>query len=462
MNHVFCDDTICALATAPGGAMAVIRISGSKAVDITDKVIRTQSGRVVSELKPYSALYGQVIDTKGDTVDDVVALLFRAPHSYTGQDVVEISCHGSNYVVTRILAELISRGCRQAGPGEFTMRAFLNGKMDLSQAEAVADLIASSNAATHRMAMSQLRGNFSQKLSQLRERLLELTSLVELELDFTDHDVEFADRDQLASLTAEIRTHIEHLLHSFTKGVAIKHGVPVAIVGKTNVGKSTLLNRLVHDEKAIVSDIHGTTRDVIEDVTQIHGQTFRFIDTAGLRKTGDTIERIGIDRAYQKMNEAAILLWLTDEPPTESETADILKRAEGKKLIAVVNKIDKHQQAYNPISGAECADSIPVVGISAKHGVNIAMLEDAIYKAADVPEVRQNDVVVTNIRHYEALSLALDDIVRVEQALDAGLSADLLSADLRSCIHHLAEIVGGEITTDETLQNIFSKFCVGK
>lgn len=462
MNPIFSDDTICALATAPGGAMATIRVSGEKAVDITDQVFHNRSGKNVGNLKPYTAIHGEIRDSDGTTIDDVMVLLFRAPHSYTGENVTEINCHGSRYIISRILGVLIQQGCRQARPGEFTQRAFINGKLDLCQAEAVADLIASTNAATHKMALSQLRGNFTQRLRQLRDQLLHLTSLIELELDFSEHDVEFADRSQLLALAEEIHRHIEKLVTSFKTGVAIRQGIPVAIIGKTNVGKSTLLNRLVHDDKAIVSDIHGTTRDVIEDVTQIHGLTFRFIDTAGIRNTDDTIEQMGIERAYQKLDEAAIVIWLTDTQPESEEVSDILTRTDGKRLIAVVNKIDKQDSSYNPLGKMGQGREVPVVEISAKHDVNISQLEEEIFKAADVPEIQQNDVVVTNVRHYEALSLALDDIIRVEDALNANLPTDLLSEDLRACIHHLAEIVGGEITTDETLQNIFSKFCVGK
>ncbi len=462
MISIFSDDTICALATAPGGAMATIRVSGNRAVEITDSLFRTPSGKRVADMLPYTAIHGEIFDADEATVDDVMVLLFRAPHSYTGEDVAEITCHGSRYIINRILSRLIQQGCRQANPGEYTMRAFLNGKMDLCQAEAVADLIASSNAATHNMAMSQLRGNFTQRLRQLRDRLLHITSLIELELDFSEHDVEFANRSQLLSLANEIHGHIERLVNSFNTGVAIRQGIPVAIIGKTNVGKSTLLNRLVHDDKAIVSDIHGTTRDTIEDVTQIHGLTFRFIDTAGIRNTSDTVEQIGIQRAYQKLEEASIVIWITDTVPNMEEVDDILKRTERKRLIAVVNKIDRQEPPYDPLIGMGQGRGIPIVNISAKHGINMEELEEVIFKAADIPDVQQNDVVVTNVRHYEALSHALNDIIRVEDALHADISADLLSEDLRACIQHLAEIVGGEITTEETLQNIFSKFCVGK
>lgn len=463
------DDTICALATAAGGAMATIRISGVQAINITDALFVSPTGHRLADCQSHTVHYGSIIDDKNQVIDDVVVTLFRTPRSYTGENTAEISCHGSRYIISLILQQLISHGCRQAQPGEFTQRAFLNGKLDLSQAEAVADLIASSNATTHKMAMSQLRGNFSHQLSELRDRLLHLTTLLELELDFSDHeDLEFANRTELLELAQSTEQQIATLIHSFTTGKALRQGIPVAIIGKTNVGKSTLLNRLLHDDKAIVSDIHGTTRDVIEDTINLGGVTFRFIDTAGIRNTNDAIEQLGIERTYQKLDEAAIVLWLTDTPPTEEEAADILKRTEGKKLIAVVNKIDLHDgtafQHFSPISssGKNAMEDIPVVEISAKHNLHLDVLEDAIYKAADIPSITQNDVVVTRLRHFEALTKAHDDILRVEEGLQVGISGDLLSEDLRACIDHLAEIVGGAITPGETLENIFSHFCVGK
>ena len=462
-------DTICALATAAGGAMATIRISGDQAIHITDALFTSPTGRRLADCRSHTVHYGIVHDDNGQTIDDVVVALFHTPRSYTGEDTAEISCHGSRYIISLILQQLINHGCRQARPGEFTQRAFLNGKLDLSQAEAVADLIASSNATTHKMAMSQLRGNFSHQLSDLRDRLLHLTTLLELELDFSDHeDLEFADRSELLQLAQATEQQIAILSHSFATGKALRQGIPVAIIGKTNVGKSTLLNRLLHDNKAIVSDIHGTTRDVIEDTTQIGGATFRFIDTAGIRNTADTIEQLGIERTYQKLDEAAIVLWMTDALPTAEEVEDILKRTEGKKLIAVVNKIDLHGTAsFQPFSSIEASshqviNEVPVVEISAKHNLHLDILENAIYQAADIPSITQNDIVVTSLRHYEALTKAHDAILRVKEGLNAGLSGDLLSEDLRACIDHLAEIVGGAITPGETLENIFSHFCVGK
>jgi tRNA modification GTPase len=352
---------------------------------------------------------------------------------------------------------LIENGCRQANPGEFTQRAYLNGKMDLSQAEAVADLIASTNQATHQIAMSQLRGHFSSQLAQLREQLLKLTSLLELELDFSDHeDLEFADRSELLKLTKTINNHITTLARSFEKGQAIKCGIPVAIVGKTNVGKSTLLNALLKDDRAIVSDIHGTTRDTIEDTIDIKGITFRFIDTAGIRQTTDTIEQIGIDRTYAAIEKARIVLWLIDQEPSTGDISEVTQRTENKKLIVVVNKIDKEDNnSYN-------LSNLPFIAISAKFGTGMEALEQAIYEAADIPTLTENDIIVTNARHYDALVRAHEHLERVLDGLNNGLSGDLLSEDLRLTLDTLAEITGGQITPNEVLGNIFKHFCVGK
>ena len=466
MNYSpLCSETICALATAPGGAIAIVRVSGPESINITQKSYKALSGKPIDQAKTHTAHYGEFRSANGQLIDEVIVTIYRSPHSYTGEESVEISCHGSRFIISKILEELISHGCRMARPGEFTQRAFLNGKLDLSQAEAVADLIASTNSATHQMAMSQLRGHFSSELSHLREQLLHLTSLLELELDFSDHDVEFADRQELKDLTQTIETHIIRLVHSFKTGKALREGIAVAIVGKTNVGKSTLLNRLLHDDKAIVSDIHGTTRDVIEDTTQIHSITFRFIDTAGIRHTRDKIEKMGIERTYRKLDEAAITIWLTDEMPSQEEANEIAGHCHGKQLICAINKIDKIGNChYDPTVYFKETDEMAVqtVEISAKHNINISQLEDAIYQAADIPEISENDVIVTNMRHFNALCHALEDIQRVKEGLAMGLSGDLLSEDLRACIHHLAEIVGGEISADETLGEIFAHFCVGK
>ena len=392
-------DTICALATAPGGALGIIRISGPQTLEILSRIF----SKNLSNAKPNTIHYGHIIEYDAvsqhqNIVDEVLVSIFRAPHTYTGEDSAEISCHGSRYILNKVLELLIQHDCRMASPGEYTMRAYLNGKMDLSQAEAVADLIASTNKATHQIAMSQLRGHFSSELSNLREKLLKLTSLLELELDFSDHeDLEFADRSELMSIAKEIDNHLTQLAHSFETGQAIKQGIPVAIVGKTNVGKSTLLNRLLHEERAIVSDIHGTTRDTIEDTINLHGITFRFIDTAGIRQTSDHVEQIGIERTYAAIEKARIVIWMIDEEPSQEELIKIKKLTENKKLIVVRNKIDKAEN--KPFALVK----IPLIEISAKHGKHITNLEQAIYEAADIPTLTDTDVIVTNARHYDAL-----------------------------------------------------------
>ena len=397
-------------------------------------------------------------------VDEVLVSVFRAPHSYTGEESAEITCHGSRYILNKVLALLIENGCRQAGPGEFTQRAYLNGKMDLSQAEAVADLIASSNKATHQMAMSQLRGHFSSQLAQLREQLLKLTSLLELELDFSDHeDLEFADRSELLELTKTIDNHLTRLARSFETGQALKQGIPVAIVGKTNVGKSTLLNALLKDDRAIVSDIHGTTRDTIEDTIDINGITFRFIDTAGIRQTSDKVEQIGIERTYAAIEKARIILWLIDTNPTAEEIQEMQERCSNKSLIIIINKIDKQTDiSIKELSTRLSTLRLHLLSISAKFGTNLSNLESAIYQAADIPSIQENDIIVSNARHYDALTRAHDHIQRVIDGLQIQLSGDLLSEDLRQTLDTLAEITGGQITPNEVLGNIFTHFCVGK
>ena len=445
-------ETICALATATGGAIGIIRISGPKSLEILSHIFSKE----ISNAQPNTIHYGNIKDGT-EVVDEVLVSVFRAPHSYTGEDSVEISCHGSRYILNKVLALLIANGCRQAGPGEFTQRAYLNGKMDLSQAEAVADLIASTNQATHQIAMSQLRGHFSSKLAQLREQLLKLTSLLELELDFSDHeDLEFADRSELLELAKTIDNHVNRLAYSFQTGQALKQGIPVAIVGKTNVGKSTLLNRLLKDDRAIVSDVHGTTRDTIEDTIDINGITFRFIDTAGIRQTQDEVEQIGITRTYAAIDKARIVLWLIDAAPSTEDISNILQRTENKKLIVIKNKADKaDSNSYNSLK-------LPFITISAKFGTGIYELEQAIYEAADIPALTENDIIVTNARHYDALVRAHDSIQRVIDGLQIQLSGDLLSEDLRQALDTLSEITGGQITPNEVLGNIFKNFCVGK
>lgn len=439
-------ETICALATAPGGAIGIIRISGPQSLEILSHVFRGKGdvmsypantihyGHIVSKL-PTSGQEGPGVEAIG-IIDEVMVSIFRAPHSYTGEDSVEISCHGSRYILNKILALLIENGCRQAGPGEFTQRAYLNGKMDLSQAEAVADLIASTNQASHQIAMSQLRGHFSSKLAQLREQLLKLTSLLELELDFSDHeDLEFADRSELMELTQTIHQHITHLADSFHAGNAIKNGIPVAIIGAPNVGKSTLLNALVGEERAIVSDIQGTTRDAIEDTIQLGGVTFRFIDTAGIRHTDDQIELMGIDRSIAAAQRALIIIMMT-QPGTPYPDVPV---RDDQTVIRIENKTEQFQ---------------------AKFGVGLDQLRQQLIDAA--PKTTDSDIIVTSARHYDALVRANEHLQRVIDGLQMQLSGDLLSEDLRLTLDTLAEITGGQITPNEVLGNIFKHFCVGK
>ena len=452
------NDTICALATAPGGALGIIRVSGPNAFVAVSPLCSVRCNAVAANTIHYTHLVEyDAASQHQNIIDEAMVSVFKAPHSYTGEDSVEISCHGSRYILNKVLELLIQHGCRMAEPGEFTQRAFLNGKMDLSQAEAVADLIASTNKATHDIAMSQLRGHFSSQLAQLREQLLKLTSLLELELDFSDHeDLEFADRTELSSIANKIDKHITQLAHSFEIGNALKQGIPVAIVGKTNVGKSTLLNRLLKDDRAIVSDIHGTTRDTIEDTMDIQGVTCRFIDTAGIRQTTDQVEQIGIERTFQAIQKARIVLWLIDQQPSTKEINELTERTNNKKLIIVINKIDKaDNNSYN-------LSNHPFVAISAKHGTGIETLEQAIYEAADIATLADSDFIVTNARHYDALTRAQQSIQRVIDGLQMQLSGDLLSEDLRQALDTLAEITGGQITTNEVLGNIFKNFCVGK
>ena len=473
------EECICALATPAGGAIGIIRLSGSDAITITDKIFQSANGKSLEEAKPYTLHYGEIKDKDGNTIDDVLVSVFRAPHSYTGENSTEISCHGSRYILQQVLHRFTEVGCCQAEPGEYTRRAYLNGKMDLSQAEAVADLIASTNKATHKMALSQLKGHFSNELSLLREKLLKMTSLLELELDFSDHEeLEFADRSVLQALAEEINHKITTLAHSFETGNALKQGVAVAIVGKTNVGKSTLLNRLLHEEKAIVSDIHGTTRDVIEDTTLIDGITFRFIDTAGIRKTDDVVENIGIERTFQKMEEAKIVIWLLDEQPSASEIEEMKLKNQGKKLLVVFNKMDKLENdklAFDKFThscGSDSSESEASEGdssepkaplfISARTGENVSSLEQALVKAADIPEITENDVIITSARHYEALLRAHDSLSRVLESMEMGMSGDIIAEDLKMVLEELGEITGGQISSQETLNNIFKHFCIGK
>ena len=463
------EDTICALATASGGALGIIRISGPQALAATSGICSVPCTSVTANTVHFTRIieHDAASERHGEVIDEALVTVFRAPHSYTGEDSVEISCHGSRYILNKVLELLCKHGCRMARPGEFTMRAYLNSKLDLSQAEAVADLIASTNRATHQMAMSQLRGYFSSQLAQLREQLLKLTSLLELELDFSDHeDLEFANRSELLELTKKIDNHLVRLAHSFETGQALKQGIPVAIVGKTNVGKSTLLNALLKEDRAIVSNIHGTTRDTIEDTIDIQGVTFRFIDTAGIRQTTDEVEQIGISRTYAAIDKARIVLWMVDEEPSQEELNKMCLYSDNKKLIVVRNKIDKVDN--KPFILAK----IPLIEISAKHGLHLSDLEQAIYQAADIPSLGATDVIVTNARHYDALIRAHDHIQRVIDGLgeansqlsitNSQLPPDLLAEDLRQALDTLAEITGGQITPNEVLGNIFKNFCVGK
>ena len=462
-------DTICAIATAQGGAIGSIRVSGPEAITITSRIFTpAKSGKLLSEQKPYTLTFGRIYNGE-EMIDEVLVSLFRAPHSYTGEDSTEITCHGSSYILQQVMQLLIKNGCRMAQPGEYTQRAFLNGKMDLSQAEAVADLIASSSAATHRLALSQMRGGFSKELTTLREKLLNFTSMIELELDFSEEDVEFADRSALRRLADEIEDVIARLANSFSVGNVIKNGVPVAIIGETNAGKSTLLNVLLNEDKAIVSDIHGTTRDVIEDTVNIGGITFRFIDTAGIRETSDTIESLGIERTFQKLDQAEIVLWMIDSADAISQLTllsdKILPRCEHKQLILVFNKVELINETQKNELASQFSEhigsEIESIFISAKQRLHTDELQQRLVAAAHLPTVTQNDVIVTNVRHYEALTRALDAIHRVQEGLDANISGDFLSQDIRECIFHLSDIAG-EVTNDMVLQNIFAHFCIGK
>ena len=455
------NDTICALATAPGGALGIIRISGPQTLEILSHIFTKN----LSDSKPNTIHYGHIVEFDAtsqhpSTIDEVLVSIFRAPHSYTGEESAEISCHGSRYILNKVLALLIGNGCRQANPGEFTQRAFLNGKMDLSQAEAVADLIASGNKATHQIAMNQLRGHFSSELARLREQLLKLTSLIELELDFSDHeDLEFADRNELLDIANKINNRISSLTHSFETGQALKSGIPVAIIGKTNVGKSTLLNRLLHDDRAIVSSIHGTTRDTIEDTIDINGVTFRFIDTAGIRQTTDEIEQIGIQRTYSAIEKARIVLWIIDSNPLSEDIQEIIERTNDKSLIIIRNKIDIQTISNTNTSLSDKT----IIDISAKHGTNIDKLEKAIFEAANIPELSEQDVIVTSARQYQSLINAQDNLSRVLSGLEANRPGETIAEDLRLVLDDLADITGqGRIVTNEVLANIFTNFCVGK
>ena len=503
---IFTDGTICAPATIPGtGAISIIRVSGEDSLAIADKVIDVK-GESLSETEGYRLRYGTIFADDGSVLDNVIVSVFRAPHSYTGENSVEISCHASRFIVNEVLELLVDAGARIAAPGEFTRRAFVNGKMDLAQAEAVADVIASQSAAAHRVAMNQLKGGFSSELKTLREKLLTMTSLLELELDFSEEDVEFASRSELGALVEETLTHIVRLTDSFSRGNAIKNGVPVAIVGATNTGKSTLLNALLGEERAIVSDIAGTTRDTIEETLNLGGVMFRFIDTAGIRETDEVVEKIGIERTFKKLNEASIVLGMTDLSRGEdSVLADaeyiwskVNASSSDREFVLLVNKCDvdgiesvaagsgagyvetgSEAGCVETGSGAGCAGKAgkmarieaalrekgivtKMIPISAKTGSGLPELTAALAEIGRRITGDTDETLVTNIRHYEALSRAATALGRVRDGLKvATLPPDLIAQDLREALYHLGEIVG-EISTDEVLGNIFRKFCIGK
>ena len=449
LHHFDTNATIIAPATASGGAVVMVRISGPEAISITDSIFRGR--KKLSDAKGYTLHYGDIVYDNGNVLDDVVVALFRAPHSYTGEDSVEVNLHGSEYIVSEFLRLAIEHGAMMATPGEFTQRAFLAGKMDLSRAEAVADIIAADSQWSHNVASTQMRGTYSERLGAMRESLLRLCSLLELELDFSEEDVEFANRNELRNMLENINSEVAQLKSSFALGNVLKNGVTVAIVGEPNVGKSTLLNALVEDDRAMVSDIAGTTRDTIEATTIIDGIRYRFIDTAGLRTTADQLEQMGIDRTYRAMENAQIILHITTAENPSFEEISILPH---QKYIQVVNKIDKITSIDTQI-----ADS--PLQISAKCNIGIDSLRTALRKCTDTSHLNSSSVVVTNMRHYAALEKASESLEAVLTAMDNNLPSDLLSEDIRQTLHHLGEITG-DITSDDILQSIFSKFCIGK
>lgn len=458
-------DTIVALATPSGaGAIAIIRLSGKDAISIAEQQFKSVSGKHLIKQKTHTIHLGHIVDDT-ITLDEVLVSVFKNPNSYTGEDVVEISCHGSNYIQQEIIQLFLRKGCRMANAGEFTLRAFLNGKLDLSQAEAVADLIASDNAASHQIAMQQMRGGFSSEISKLREELLNFASLIELELDFAEEDVEFADRTQFKELIERITFVLKRLIDSFAVGNVIKNGIPVAIVGEPNVGKSTLLNALLNEERAIVSDIAGTTRDTIEDEITIGGIGFRFIDTAGIRETEDVVESIGIRKTFEKIDQAQVVIYLFDATDFETESSrfkveieKIKNKYPQKPLLIIANKVDKLDNSFT-VNIREEFEGIKL--LSAKNGVGVDELKDSLLSFVNTGSLRNNDTIVTNSRHYDALLKAFEEVQKVKEGLETNLSGDLLAIDIRQALYHFGEITG-EITNDDLLGNIFANFCIGK
>lgn len=458
-------DTIVALATPAGaGAIAVIRLSGPEAISIAEEIFHSVSGKSLLKQKSHTIHLGH-IKSGNSVIDEVLLSIFKGPNSYTGEDVIEISCHGSHYIQQEIIQLCLRKGCRMAQAGEFTLRAFLHGKMDLSQAEAVADLIASDSAASHQLAMQQMRGGFSSEIQRLREELLNFASLIELELDFAEEDVEFADREEFRKLVMRITEVLKRLIDSFAIGNVLKQGIPVAIVGEPNVGKSTLLNALLNEERAIVSDIAGTTRDTIEDEISIGGIGFRFIDTAGIRETEDTIEGLGIQKTFQKMDQAQVIIYLFDARQF-SESGENLKveietiknKYPQKNLLIVGNKVDQLTEAEKQ----NIEKQIPhLLLLSAKKKEGMELLKKNLLEFINTGSLKNNEVIVTNSRHYDALIKALEEIQKVQYGLDTDLSGDLLAIDLRQVLYHLGTITG-QVTEDDVLGNIFANFCIGK
>ena len=458
------EDTICAISTPPGvGGIAVIRVSGRDAIAVCDKLWH---GKALCEAASHTAHFGMVTDAEGNRLDEAVATVFRAPRSFTGEDVVELSVHGSVYIQRELINALCEAGARLAERGEFTQRAFASGRFDLAQAEAVADIIAADSKASHRLAMSQMRGDFSSELQKLHDKLLELVSLLELELDFSEEDVEFASRERLRELAEHVRDTVSRLARSFRTGDAIKRGISVAIVGETNAGKSTLLNRLLRDDKAIVSNVHGTTRDIIEDTVDIDGVCFRFIDTAGLRKTDDTIESQGIERAIKRLESARIVLWLVDatRPDNIAATAEevFCHISEGQAVVIAINKTDATDSSVARRQLEQIGHEVDtIIDLSAADGSGIDSLERQLVEISGANDISASDVIVTNARHHRALVDAEASLTRAIDGIHASLSGDFIAQDLRETLHHLSTITG-TITTSDILQTIFSKFCIGK